>query len=287
MQETADDGSPAPASTRVSLPRGDAGAHFQCVISSTAAPTTTLFHAGRWDRTRRVPVHRRRARRRRAEEHFHHAVAAASPFTMNGQSASAQRPRRREQHVRPHARAGQPRAPPTTPPRRSSWMKMLRAHLRKLPRPAPRVPRAAAARDGRERQPLRADQPLHVHRARSTVARRWTRASKWSALPRLNAGEVIAILRADGRNRARERGAPRPHDPGPRRRPRCLCPRARRGDRFDRRPRRRSDERADRAPHRRRRGGELVFHRYELRLPGRAATARSRRSSRSSRKKNR
>ena len=105
------------------------------------------------------------------------AVTASSPFTVTARA----RPRRRSGHVRARrlrsharrsstARARRRRAR-DVPARRSARA----AHVRELPRPAPRAARAAAGAGG-ERQPLRADQPLR--RARARLLRDGPRASK-------------------------------------------------------------------------------------------------------------
>ena len=111
-------------------------------------------------------------------ERFHQAVAAASPFTMNGQSPAAQdaAASARGAFDRTLALIGRARAASDAP---ATFLLDEVLELRtfeSFPGPAPRAARDAA-RDGGERQPLRADQPLRRARACACCATA-TRASK-------------------------------------------------------------------------------------------------------------
>ena len=96
-------------------------ARIPVVIGGCGTGRTTLLHAladrmGR-DQCQYIDVERAAS----TPERFHQAVAAASPFTMNGQSAvGAGAGRLGARRVRSHAGArSAARAPPTTRPRRS------------------------------------------------------------------------------------------------------------------------------------------------------------------------
>ena len=206
----ADDGSPRrPRAPRARRARGVAAAHPGRPRRLRHRPHHAAAALARSDGPRRSASTSTSSARATTPERFLQAVAPASPFPSRRRRRGAEHaPSARDAFDRTlalfDARARRRRRAGDVPARRSARA----AHVRKLPRPAPRAARAAAGAR-RQRQPLRAHQPLRGARASPAARRpRALRSDPPAAADRRRGHRDAA---ADGRHRAGRPRLPRPH----------------------------------------------------------------------------